>query len=313
MKKLAMVLGAMLVVAGVAAIYLWQELRSQHERNSEAMARVTMLESASPAGPVGAPSLSEGTQAASSPALVTQAGPAAPISTARKPASGSTVDPMMALVDQIRNSPQGQEFQRVMTRQMLEDKFPNLAKDMNLSKEKAGKLLDLLARRDLDRTLDMLDQSRGAKLDRAARDELARSSADRQRAFDAELKALLGDNHSKWNEYESAATNRQRDGYIRAAKEELRNAISSGGVPLTDAQFTYLDSAITAEQNRIDKEFMGLTMQQQMQRLPEANGRLVQVASSHLNPQQLEGYKRYLQQQESMMGAMDTMGVFSDD
>jgi hypothetical protein len=311
MKKLAVALGAALVIAGVAAIHLGQQLHAQREQNASAMTRVTALESAHPAGAMAVPAINDGTRTAAPVTAVAQPGPAAAAPGARNQSPGRGADPLRALAEQLQNSPEGREFQRVMMRQTLEDEFPNLAKDLNLSPDKAGKLLDLLAKQRLDLAAEGLGQMRGGTQDRAARAEMARKREEQARAFQAELKSLLGDSYSKWNDYESAAADSRRQEYTRMGTQRLRDAITAGGPPLTDAQFQYLNSAITAEQKRIDQETR--SVQQQMQRLPETNRRLVEVAAAHLNPQQLDRYRRYLQQQQEMMSAIDAMGAFDDE
>jgi hypothetical protein len=106
---------------------------------------------------------------------------------------------------------------------------------------------------------------------------------------------------------------RQQQEHARVEREELRHAITADGAPLTDPQFELLDAAITAEQKRIDKEFSAMSLKQQTQRRPDTSRRLADVAAPHLNPQQLDRYRRYLQQQQDEMTAMDAMVAFPDD
>jgi hypothetical protein len=315
MKKVAIALGAALVIAGVVATYLGQELRTQREQNSTAIARVTALENRNSTGSMAAVPVGDGVQAAALiPATAAPnalSGPGATASAGRGQSVSGDADPLAQMIEQMRNSPEGQQLQRMMMRQMLEEQFPSLAKDMNLNPEKAEKLLDLLAKRRAEEAMDILGGERGGKQDRAARADQARIEAERARAYEAELKALLGDRYLGWNEYESAAMDRRREEYTRMGREQMRAAITAGGSPLTDAQFAYLNTALTAEQNRIEQETT--SVQQQMQRLPETNRRLVTVAAAHLNPQQLDGFRRYLQQQQEAMSTIDAMGALPDD
>jgi hypothetical protein len=308
MNKLATALGALLVAIGIAAIFLWQEVRAQRAQNAAGMTHLAALESRHP-DPAAQPDHGSPTATAQVAVTTANAGQApAP----RDPSASRGVNPLLAQVAQMRNSPEGQEYQRIMLRQRLDEEYADVAKQMNLSPDKVAKLLDLLVKRRMDLAADSSSQQSRGPQDRAARAELTRIRAERERAFEAELKYLLGDSYPKWPEYQSAAAERQQEGYIRMAKEDLRHAISSGNSPLTDAQFAYLDSAITAEQNRIDQESRGMNMQQQLQRLPETNRRLVEVAAAHLNPQQLDRYRRYLEQQQGMMSAIETLGGLSE-
>lgn len=311
MKKLAMGLGASLVVVGFAAMHLRQELHAQREENAAGMVRVAALESAYSTGSIAARPATDGIQTgALIPATAAHAEPVPAAPAGHDQSAARNVDPLRAQLEQLQNNPQFLDMQRMMMRQMLEEEFPDLAKEFHLSKEKAGKLLDLLAKQRMDLAADSMSQMRGGDQDRAAREERERNRVQKEKAFEAELKALLGDDYAKWDKYEGAASQRQRDEYVRMEREELRHALNADGAPLTGPQFEQLHAAITAEQGRIDRESGGLSLKQHMQRLPEFNRRLVDVAASHLNPQQLDRYRNYLQEQQEMMSDMDAMGAF---
>ncbi len=301
MKKLATGLGVTLVIIGIAAVYLWRELDTQRQLNAAAVTRVTALESMHPAESVVASGVAGMQAAAVMPAPAAQAGQVSTAPAARGQSASRSANPLLAQAGQLRNSPEGREFQRVMMRQMLEQQYPDLAKTMNLSPENAGKLLDLLVKQRIDLAADRLSLQPG--------EEMARSLARKEQAYEAELSAMLGSSYTKWQEYQRTAMERQQAEYARVEREDMRNAISSGNAPLTDAQFQYLDSALAAEQKRIDQESRGMSLQQQLQRMPETNRRLAEVAAAHLNPQQLDRYKRYLEQQEEMAHAIDAMGA----
>jgi hypothetical protein len=314
MKKLAIVLGATLMVVGIAGMHLWQELRAQREQNRTEIARVTALESEHSKDLGVAQPASGGLQAATwNHATATQTEQHSAVPATRDQSATRNGNPLRAQMEQLQNNPQFQEMQRIMLRQMLEEEFPDVAKDFHLSKEKAGKLLDLLAKQRMDLVADSMGLQRNGNPDRAAREEQQRRSAERGKAFEAELKALLGDDYAKWDEYEDAASERQQEEYALMAKEDFRHAITADGALLTDPQFEHLNAAIAAEQRRIERESGVLTLRQHMQRLPEFNRRLVDVAAPHLNLQQLDRYRRYLQEQQEMMSDMDEMGALPVD
>jgi hypothetical protein len=302
MKKLATALGMLLILVGTMSILLWRQLETERARNAETLLHVTALESM-PADYVAATPGGAGAEAPVALSAVTpsDAGPGTPAAAGQSSPRGS--NPLVAQMEQLRNSAEGREFQRVMMRRMLEEQYPDLAKELDLSPEKAGKLLDLLAKQRADLGSDLLGQVGGAG-DPAAREESARALARKEQAYEAELATLLGDTYQKFKQYQDESASRQRAQYARQETESLRNAIDAGGAPLTDAQFQYLNSALASEQKRIDATSRGLNMQQQVQRMAEDNRRLVEVAAAHLNPQQLDRYKRYLQQRAEMAGAM---------
>jgi hypothetical protein len=309
MKKLAIALGGMLVVLSATAAYLWREAAAQHDQNVEAAARFSAAELAQSSGSSMQPSAQGLPDAvmtsATAPGNAAQVETAAAASAAHgRPAAAGT-NPLAEAMKQLQNSPEAREMSRIMARQRLEDEYEDLAKEMNLSPDKAGKVLDLLARRQVEQGADMLNTSRGPQ-DRAAREQNARAVATREQAYQSELSTLLGSSYPKWGEYQTKAEERQRAMYTRMGQEQLRDSLNASGTPLTDAQFQYLNKALEAEQNRIDRETTSL--QQQIQRLPETNRRLIEVASAHLNPRQLQQYRQYLQQQQETMNMIDAMG-----
>jgi hypothetical protein len=220
-------------------------------------------------------------------------------------ASTDSAASVVAALRQSLDTPQGQEYTRAMMRVNLKQRYPDLAKELGITDEEAAKFLDLLVKEgtQLASTALAMQTSGG---DRAAREEMARQMAEKEQAFEAEAAAMLGGNYSKWKEYERAAATRQREGFARQQTEQLRNAVSTESDPLSDTQFNSMQAALTAEQRRIDRESPGLSMQQQVQRLPETNRRLVDVASGYLNATQLERYRRHLEQQQAMVSTMIT-------
>jgi hypothetical protein len=303
MKKLATALGMVLILVGTMSVLLWRQLEAERARNAEALIHVTALESMA-ADHVAATPGGAGAEAPVELSAATPSGPGPGTLAAAGQSSPRGSNPLAAQIEQLRNSAEGREFQQIMMRRMLEEQYPDLAKELDLSPEKAGKLLDLLAKQRADLGSDLLGQQTGGAGDRAAREESARALARKEQAYEGELATLLGDSYKKFKEYQDEAASRQRAQYARQETESLRKAIDSGGAPLTDAQFQYLNSALASEQKRIDATSGGLNMQQQVQRMAEDNRRLVEVAAAHLNPQQLERYKRYLEQRAEMVGAM---------
>jgi hypothetical protein len=309
MKKLAIALGGVLVVFSATAAYLWLESAAQHDQNVAAAARVSAAElaqsSGSPALPPTQGLPNAVVSSATAPGNATQVGAATAASAASGTSAAAGTNPLAQAMQQLQNSPEGQEMTRIMVRQMLEQEYEDLAKEMNLSPDKAAKVLDLLAMRRMEQGTDMLSMSNSPQ-DRAAREQNARALAKREQAFQSELSALLGSSYPKWGEYQTKAAERQRAMYTRMGQEQLRDSINASGTPLTDAQFQYLNKALEAEQSRIDRETT--SVQQQLQRLPETNRRLIEVASAHLNPRQLQQYRQYLQQQQETISMMDVMG-----
>lgn len=292
-RTLAMVLGALLLVISIIAAQLWLELRAEREQGRQLMASGNLQEPTPAAMPVGT---FAGDSVAPSPGAPAQ--PAAP----ETPAAGEA-DSLFAGLQEAVNTPEGREFVRTMMVATLQQQYPDLAKALNLSPAEADQLIDLIARKQTDLGMQAGLQLAGSQ-DPAARQEQARQLAQREQALEAEIAALLGERYPKWQEYERAAETRRRADLASQQANQLRAAISSRSNPLSDAQFEPLAAALAAEQQRIDQESRGLSMQRQMQRVTEDHRRLAEVAAVYLNPEQLDRYKRHLQQQADMARAM---------
>jgi len=293
------VLGLTLLVISIVAAYLWQQLREQGAQNQRLSARLTALETPVPVAgsrvqtSQATPAMSASSEAPSPPASAAAVSEPTSLPMQRSGDAGS----MAALARQMMETPGGKQLQLVMERQGLARRYPDVQAALNLSPQQVEKLFDVLARRETEDSEDRR-QPRGP-IDRAAGEEMLRKMAERDRAYRADLASVLGDSYPKWDEYQIAASQRQREGWARQAADQLRATISPGNNTLSDAQFQAFNAAVTAEQKRIDQSIR--SPQQQLQNLPEANRRLVEVAVAHLNPEQLAAYRRHLEQQTEMM------------
>jgi hypothetical protein len=218
---------------------------------------------------------------------------------------------MTAMVREMIASPEGREMTRSQLRMVLPVQYPDLGKALGLSPEEVEKFYDLLASQQMDLAVDQIDLLGGGAPDPADFQEAQRRSQAKQQANEAELSAMLGNKYPQWQEYQSTLT-------VRQQVSQLQAALSPAGSSLNDAQRQQLITALAAEQKRITQEnnsspaTPGRTqqemMEQELQRLAETNRRLVDAASGHLNSQQLESYRRMLEQRErlqrTVMGAM---------
>lgn len=297
MKRLAMGLAMALLVIGIVAVHLWRELHGERQRTTELAARIATLESAR-ATPI---SIAE----AARPIL--DVGAASPAAGSTAPATQperSEANIFLAAREQMLGSPEGREFALTVVRMGLEQQYPDVAKELGLGADEVERLFDLLAKHAIEAGPDLAKQQMGATGDQVALEEMARQIEAKQQANEAELSALLGNRYSKWQEYEQASNERQRDQWTRQGREQLRAAVSPAGNALNDAQFDALHAALDAEEKRINEESRGQSMQQELQRMPETHRRLIEVASGHLNAQQLEGYRRHLRQEAEMSRAI---------
>lgn len=252
MKKLAAVLAVALVAFGWAAVHLWQELGAQRQRN---LALAT--DAAAQAVPVvgvglqggNAPAAPGATQVASADSgngAAGRAGPAAAASSAAATAAPPAV----------RNSPAA-----AMLRASLEQQFPDVAAALGLTPEEVERLFDLLARQRTDLGTDRLQMmSQGG--DGAAREAAAARIAQKEQAYEGELDALLGGKYMQWKDYERGANRRQVEEMERQAMEELRQAVSPPGRRMDDQRLQALNTALEAEQRKLDRARPGESVQQ---------------------------------------------------
>lgn len=296
MNRLFAGLSMGLLVAAVVAVHLWLEVGKQRESNEQLTARIAALEArrdgrmpAQVVAPQAPAAGAEATNSALGAAIAAAAG---------GQGEKSGLDGILQMLD----TPEGREFAYSMTLMSLQQRYPDLESALGLSSEEAGKLLEILARQQTDQGVGAIAGRRGANApDVAERQRIASERAERQRAGEAELVALLGDRYPKWQEYERAATTRMTEQYTRQAREQLRNTVATRDNPITDTAFESFSSAVDAEQRRFRQESPpSRSIQQELQRMPEMHRRMVDAASAYLDATQLDRYRRHLQQEESM-------------
>lgn len=208
-------------------------------------------------------------------------------------------------------SEEGREATRSMAVLALNEQYADLAQALGLTEEQARQLIDLLASQRVETGMDRVTLI-NTPGNRAAAERLASNLAEKEQAQEGQIAALLGDKYMQWKDYQRTAANRQREDLQRRQVEQLRTAVSAPGRPVGDAQFSALRAALDAEQQRIQVESRGLGLQQQVARVAEDHQRLLDVAAVHLDPVQLESYRRHLRQQADMMRMMaGAMGAVS--
>jgi hypothetical protein len=298
MKALAAGLAVALVALGIMGGQLWRELRSERANNRELAARID----------TGAAAPTPGHEASPQPA-VEPASSVTPDIASPPAAAELAAQPPPDLLESTRQllaTPEGQDFQRGLMRRMLAQQYPDLEAALGLTPEQVEALFDLIATHQASASQDQLAML-GLTGDPAERQESFRRMSAKEQAHEREMAELLGPKYPQWQQYEQAASNRQREDMLRQQSQQLRAVVSSERNPLTDAQFNSLSAALKAEEQVIDRESGGQSMQQQLDGVAERTRRMAAVAADHLNPEQLAQYEAHLQQQAATMRAM--MGV----
>lgn len=302
MKALVGALGIGLVAAGVATGMLWRDLGDVRAQSAQLRDRVLSLQSAQVAANLApAPAADPGVALpTTTPTTAPQAsGPQGAAATAAAARGASQGNALMEGISKVLASPEGRDIVLAQVRMILPQQYPDLAQELGLSTAEEEKFFDMLARQQADLSGGVLGALGGGGMDQAAMQEMQRKTREQQQAQQAELNTFLGSRAPQWQEY-------QRTLPVRRQVNSLKTALGPDNA-LTASQSKSLMTAISAEQDRIRQDRRNAPQpapgnpqnnrEQQLQRQQEDNARLVSAASSHLSAQQLEGYRKLLQQQ----------------
>jgi hypothetical protein len=298
MNRLAWVLAAVCAAIAVTGVMLGNQLRAQRDQNAQFEARVAALETsrAAAANPA-APALPD--------ALPSSSAVPVPENASASPQAAKAS--LQQSIQRALESPEARDFNRIMQRSVIAQRYPDMAKALNLSAAQVDQVLDFLAARDVE--MSALESRLQRTRDRAAREELMQMIRDKEQAYAAELSGLLGNSYPEWQQYDLASRERQRETYTRQGEDRMRSAIVAGGNPLSDTQFQSLTAALRAEETRFNQEASGRSMQQQAQRLPELARRQAEVAAPYLDAEQQARLRKYLDQMYGSIGGMLDLGA----
>lgn len=293
------VLVGALLALGTIVIVLFLQVREQRAGNAALLVRVEQLESARSAAVASWQPRREMVAPGAS------ASPDAPAgSGAAQPSASSTDQDFYALVRQMAESESGRQATIRTGVVVLGRRYPDVAQALGITQEEAQQLYEILARNDVNGGREMLALQSRARQDPEARAEQARLMEQHQQEREREVSALLGGKYEQWKQYQRTAAQRERETQQRQQVQELRAAVSPPGRPVDDARFEALRKALDEEQQRIQAESRGLNMRQELDRIDDNHRRLLDVAASHLDPQQLERYGRHLRLQAEQMRAV---------
>jgi hypothetical protein len=318
MKKLVVVLGAGVLVAGIAAANLWQDLRDEREQNRQLAAQAAAMPVPGPPQVPVPPSPPPESVAPPSAALTAAAPttarsepepPAPPPAASASQAQGADANPLATALA----NPQTTEFVRSMMSSMMAQMYPDLAEELDLSPEEAQKFLALLASHQGELGVESLQLMTGGMNNPAAMQDLQRQLAEQQRANEAEVARTLGSRYPRWQVYQATAAARQQ-------VNQLSTALSAAGRPLSESKTQALVAAFAREQEQVQKEERDWSgsdaalnspnmIAESLQRAAESQRRTIDIAAPHLDAEQLALYRRQVEQTINMAGAvMGLMG-----
>jgi hypothetical protein len=296
MKIFSLVLGIALVVVGGLAIHQSRLVDAADQRIADLEARLNERPSQMltatfpvPSSPAPASSVPQ-----AEPAATRESRPAS-----QPEAAAEIVRRIEELTRLQRSSPEGIARRLETGRMLVRSTNPDVIEAVGLSTEEADRLFDLLAAQQ-DKSAELFSDLRNAQDPEAARSQLAARLEEIRQSNEAELKELLGGKYTQWKDYEQnrAAWRQRRD---------LNAVLKAAGSPLTPEQDRALIGALTAEYQNIRNTRQASAAPFQ-QYAPEVQQRLVQAASAHLSPQQLESYRQMLEraakQEEAAMGPL---------
>jgi hypothetical protein len=202
-------------------------------------------------------------------------------------------------------NPEYRDLLRARQRVALSPMHADLPELLQISKEQAGQLLDLLAEQQVREQAASRPMWPGHG-DAVAMQEFMEKAQERQRTNDAEIAALLGPNKlQEWKEYEQSAM-------ARFQVQRLRQMLPLD-VALRAEQLRPLVSAMSREQRQMfedralvvdltpgevpDEDWQKRMHERHLEQTSARNQRILDAASSILSPKQLEYLGSLLQQE----------------
>lgn len=306
MRSLFVVCASLFVVSTSASVWLWRELRAERELAAALRAPDADFIQAAPAPvPVEAaavvappPAVSEAASAAPAQALEVNATPAAQTSWRQRENS--------LLHSQLWKDPEYLKAQLEQARASILRRSPNLARELDLSPDELGKLLDALAEQQVS-----LVSAAAVEPATARMQEMLRAEQEDIGQPDPAIVAALGPaKAAQWQEYQQMEPARNRVNSVNAV-------LARSGQQLDDTQRRSLTVALAPEVQRVRRETSKLaarldprdpdsTMQVEsaVARLQqESNRRFLEAAEPLLNPAQFAAMRAQLEEEDAIARA----------
>lgn len=284
MQRIVVILATTTLIAGSAAIYLWQQLQSERrltshlQQQSPPPSRLQVQEQQTSAAEVQTPSL------AAEPGQQ-------PVDTMVVPARACTLSPTEVL-DQLLPHLRGEL--KTFARQATANNYPGVAEELGLSEAETSALLDLLQKH---QALQNFMPQNYTSNDETIRQEIERASMEIPKLQNAELVALLGPSkYAKWQEYQPTLNaHRQWNLLLRNSRSRMPE--------LSEQQTKSLVAAIAAEQTRLAggakvPRSTSVTPSSQLDQeeydiksKEESNARILEAARLYLDEQQYTAVK----------------------
>jgi hypothetical protein len=300
------------IVAGIVSVHLWYQLREERAGTGQLQRRVMQLELAQVRSQAAALAAALPTQQVlgrqSSVDLSSMAEGAKSDVTAgfgRVPAMGQVGSVLEINASELMKDPEYREGLALAMRSSMTRTYPDLARELGLTPERAGKLMDLIVKHRLASATGMT----AVGADVTDQSETRNALQQRMQQEKAEIALLLGDvAYQKWSEYQGTLA-------VRQQVSRLNEVLESSGHMLDQYQESQLIAALAEGQKRQAEDLRQLgsssgtrdqaeMITDSVQRTQEDNRRALDVASSYINAQQLDEFRKLQNQQLSMMRAV---------
>jgi hypothetical protein len=302
MPKLTSLFAATTVIAGIVAVYLWQQLYTERRVSAELRERVARVD------PAALPADSPQTGRRQLPVVGEPAADARASELAGQgPAARSkATTPSMAIdIQAVMADPEFRKAQLAQMRLQVRQVYPDLGKALGLTSTELAALLDLLARHMEVQMTRSFDPASGSE----ARQDEQRTLVAQQQANQAEIEQLLGPaRNEQWKDYQSTLAGRQR-------VVQLRTMLANTEHPLAAQQEASLLETALAENARRRQQAASVSVPADLQSqldyqerilkdTAESNDRVADAARAYLSAPQLEVIRGTLDQQLAIQRAM---------
>ena len=269
MTKIALVLAIVAIGEGAVTLHLVNQLREERVSAQKLQARVTELESKAPQATPGATFVAVPAPSTVSPFTVARkdgappapraitgviTGSSAGVTTVNgfAPMPAPDQERMREQLKQVRErqvalmrDPEYREAMLAQQKMGLRQSNPNLARDLELTREQAERLYSTLAEQQMRQMENATPWTWGEQPDAAKMQEFQRKLAEQQSANENELKRMLGD--AKFREYQEY----QSLSGVRWEADRVRTALANAGVPLDESLAKPLMKSLQEQQQKM--------------------------------------------------------------
>ena len=314
-RALAKVSAGLVVVAAIVTAMLWFKLRA--ERAVTAGLQVELERSLAqrqiPAAParMDAPPLVDKPDA---PAVPAAAPPASPAVASNAGSRAAAVPAGVITEAELLKDPAYQKARLAMLRSSIEQTYPGLVEELELTGEEADRVFNLLAESQMAMTALASSPTGNMQQDEAATaTQIRRGLQVLQAQQSQSLREMLGETrYAQWQEYQQTRSTRMQ-------ASAYANAIAQAGAPLDGPQLRTLTSAMIGEQKAMQQALLELgrtvnadsaesraqAQEALRNRRSESNQRILDAAATRLSAQQLSLLRAQVEQQEAMRIAAD--------